>query len=601
MTTLRLFAVSSIVLGFSLAAAAQPAAGPALKIGIPYTTAEQYKPVPGKRGGRMVTANIGEPKSFNPITASESSTHDYTVRMFQGLTDIDPYTSKVVPLLAESWDVSPDGLIYTFHLRKDVKFNDGTPFSAADVVFTWNDCVYDLTRPAGSDPRWPCSHRDICTFDGKIVKVEQIDDYTVRFTLPVKVAIWDELMVEEIIVSKKKYESAVREGRFGSAMSTDSAPEDIVGTGSFMLESYVRSQSITLKRNPNYWAKDKNGQSLPYLDQFVTLITRDLNAMLIQFQQKQTDVYPVQSGKDVSELRPKQQEGNFDLYQLGPYPSTDFVCFNMNLDAAKAGKIPEYKVNWFRDRRFRQAISYGIDRNALVRNVLRGIGYKQAAPYTLPDGSKFVYSDIQPYPYDPQKAKSLLAEMGFKPGPGGILVDPQGHKLSFTINTNSGNGIREEMSNFIRTDLSKLGIEVNTLFLEFNLLVEKVDRTFDWECLVFGLTSSAEPQDGANIWKSDAHLHLWWPQQKTPGFPWERKIDEVFYQGIQELDRDKRKALYRQWIEIVAQEQPMIYTAIPERVAAVRRKFGNFFPPAYPSRYATLHNLQEIYLLDSAR
>ena len=196
----------------------------------------------------MVTANIGEPKSFNPITASETSTHDYTVRMFQGLTDIDPYTSKVVPLLAESWDVSPDGLVYTVHLRKNVKFNDGTPFSAADVVFTWNDCVYDLTRPAGADPRWPCSHRDICTFDGKIVKVEQVDDYTARFTLPVKVAIWDELMSEEIIISKKKYESAVRAGTFGSAMATDASPQDIVGTGPFMLESYVRGQSITLKR-----------------------------------------------------------------------------------------------------------------------------------------------------------------------------------------------------------------------------------------------------------------------------------------------------------------------------------------------------------------
>jgi peptide/nickel transport system substrate-binding protein len=208
---------------------------------------------------------------------------------------------------------------------------------------------------------------------------------------------------------------------------------------------------------------------------------------------------------------------------------------------------------------------------------------------------------VQPYPYDPQKAKALLADMGFKPGPGGILVDPQGHKLSFTINTNSGNTVREEMANFIRTDLSKLGMEVNTLFLEFNLLVEKINTTFDWECFVFALTSSDDPQDGANIWKSNARLHLWWPNQKTPGFDWERRIDEIFDQAIQELDRDKRKAMYREWIDIIVREQPLIHTAEPERVAAVRHKFGNFFPPAYPNRYATMHNLQEIFILDSAR
>lgn len=582
-------------------ASAQPAGQPALKIGIPYTTAEQYKPVVGKRGGRFVMGTLGEPKSFNPITSSESSSSDFIVRMFQGLTWINMYTNKVEPLLAEKWERSDDGLVYTFHLRKDVKFNDGTPFTAADVVFTWNDCIYDIHRPAGTDPRWPSSTRDICTFDGKIVRFEQLDDYTVRCTLPVKVATWDELMAEEQIVSKKKYESAVNNGTFSGTMGTDARPQDIVGTGPFMLESYARGQSITLKRNPYYWQKDAAGQQLPYLDQFVTLITRDINAMLLQFQQKISDVYPLQSGKDVGELRPRQKEGNFDLYQLGAYPGTDFICLNMNLEAAREGKIPEYKVNWFRDPRFRQAISYGIDRGAIVRNVLRGVGYKLAAPYTLPGTGKFVFPDIQPYPYDPGKARALLAEMGFKPGAGGVLVDPQGHKLSFTINTNSGNTVREDIANFVRTDLSKLGMEVNTLFLEFNLLVEKINNTHDWECFVFALTSSPDPQDGANIWKSNARLHLWWPNQKTPGFDWERRIDEIFDQAIQELDPAKRKSLYRQWIEIVAREQPMIFTAEMERVVAVRRKFGNFFPPAYPNRYATTHNIQEMFVLDSAR
>ncbi|HEX4796848.1 MAG TPA: ABC transporter substrate-binding protein [Humisphaera sp.] len=584
-----------------MSARAQPANQGPPKIGIPYTTAEQYKPVVGKPGGRMITANLGEPKSFNPVTSGETSTSDYAVRMFQGVTRVDMYTAQIKPQLAEKWEVSDDGLIYTFHLRKDVKFNDGTPFSAADVLFTWNDGVYDLHRPQGSDPRWPCSMRDICTFGGKQVKVEQIDDYTVKFTLPVRVAIWDEIMSEEIIISRAKYAPMVEAGKFGSAMGADATSQDIVGTGPFMLDKYDRGHSITLKRNPYFWQKDAAGQSLPYLDSITTRITQNLNSMLLMFEQKEIDLYPLSSGKDVGELRPKQKEGNFDIYQLGPYPVTEFICFNMNLDAAKAGKIPDYKVNWFRDPRFRQAISYGIDRNALVRNVLRGIGYKQAAPYTLPDGSKFTYPDIQPYPFDQQKAKALLAEMGFRSGPGGILVDPQGHKLSFTINTNAGNTIREEMTDFIRTDLSKLGMDVNKLVLEFNLLVDKLDNNFDWECLVFGLTDSGDPHWGANIYKSDARLHLWWPNEKTPSFAWEKRTDEVFDLAIQEMDRAKRKQLYREWVDIMVREQPMVFTAIPERLMAVRHKFGNFFPPAYPNRYAPTNNLQEIFILDSAR
>src|SRR6266704_6968296 len=173
------------------AAATQSAAG-VPQIGVPFTPRDRYKPVVGKRGGRFVQDSLGEPKSFNPITSGETSTSDYTDVIFQGLTDLDPWTGEVRPMLAESWETSADGLVWTFKLRKDVQFNDGTPFTSEDVVFTWNDLTYDLSRPAGTEPRWPCSLRDIATFNGKIAKVEGVDAYTVRFTLPQRVAIWDQ-------------------------------------------------------------------------------------------------------------------------------------------------------------------------------------------------------------------------------------------------------------------------------------------------------------------------------------------------------------------------------------------------------------------------
>jgi peptide/nickel transport system substrate-binding protein len=510
---------------------------------------------------------------------------------------MDPWTGEVKPLLAETWDVSQDGLIYTFKLRKDVKFNDGTPFTANDVVFTWNDAIYDLGRPAGTDPRWPCSMRDIATFQGKTVKVEAVDDFTVKFTLPQKVAIWDQIVGDPMILSKKRYAPMIANGTFGGAMSADSKPEDIVGTGPFMLGEYVRGDRVTLKRNPYYWKKDSAGQPLPYLDEIVFKIYKDLNAMLIAFQQKVIDVYALRGGKDVPELKPRAEQDNFTLWQIGPAYGAEFVCFNMNEEAAKSGKIKDHKVKWFRDTRFRKAIAHAIDRGAIVRNVLRNLGRPMAVHYAVNPG-QFYYPEFEPYEYNPEKAKALLAEMGLKDRNGdGIIEDEQGNKVSFTINTNSGNNIREETANFVRTDLSKIGIDVNTLFLEFNLLVEKIDVTFDWECMVFGLTGSRDPHWGANVWKSDGRLHMWWPYQKSPSFAWEKRIDEIFNLGAQELDKPKRKELYHEFVKILYDEQPYIYTTTLERVVAVRNRFGNLFPAPSPL-YATVHNLEEIYVLD---
>jgi len=228
-------------------------AAPMVRIGLPHATKEQYKPAVGRYGGRLVRDQLGEPKSFNPIVASETSTTDYTQRMFEGLTRSNAFTGDDEPGLAESWEVAPDGLTWTFKLRKDVTFNDGTPFTAEDVVFTWNDLVYDLNRPADKkEPRWPCSFRDLTTFDGKIIKVEAPDAYTVKFTTPVKIAIMPSLVGEPMLCSKKKYAPKVADGSFGGAMSSDAKTGDVVATGPWMLGEYVRGERVVLKRNPNY-------------------------------------------------------------------------------------------------------------------------------------------------------------------------------------------------------------------------------------------------------------------------------------------------------------------------------------------------------------
>jgi peptide/nickel transport system substrate-binding protein len=366
-----------------------------------------------------------------------------------------------------------------------------------------------------------------------------------------------------------------------------------------MLGEYVRGERVVLKRNPNYWRKDAKGQRYPYLDEILFLLSRSVDTLFLHFDHGDTDIYNCyRGGKDIASLKPKQEQGNFKLYQLGPEHGDLFLALNMNSAAAKAGKLPEYKVKWFRDQRFRLAVSAAVDRTAIVRNIYRNLGYPLYAPYSVAPGRFHV--DVQPIAHDLNKAKALLADMGLKDRNGdGVIEDEQGNPVSFTIMTNAGNPSREEMCNYIATDLGKLGMKVNSIYLEFNQMMDRLDVSYDWEAMVMGFTSSWDPHDGSNFWKSNSENHLWWPKQAEPGFPWEKRLDEIFVNGIQELDRDKRTAMYAESVRIAYDQQPVVFLAVRERVDAIRNKFGNVFPSPGPMwEFASFHNEEELYLLN---
>ena len=175
----------------------------------------------------------------------------------------------------------------------------------------------------------------------------------------------------------------------------------------------------------------------------------------------------------------------------------------------------------------------------------------------------------------------------------GVLEDPDGHKVEFSLTTNSGNDVRDKIASAIRKDLEQLGMKVNYRPMDFNTLVAKLDSTFDWEACVMGLTGGPEPAWGANVWRSSGRMHMWFPNQKEPSTPWEAQIDKLFADGIRELDPRKCRAIYFQWQDIVAQEQPFIFTAAPERLTALRNQYGNIFPSPLGG---VLHNIQEVYV-----
>lgn len=546
-----------------------------------------YAPTIGRYGGDLVISTISDPKSFNPIVAKETSTTAVTRLMFEGLTRTNGVTTEVEPNLAESWEVSEDGLVWTFRLRQDVRWFDGRALTADDVVFTFNQLIFNEEIPA--------SARDIFTIEGKTFKVSKVDEHRVKFELPMKFAPFLRGLTQEIM-PKHVLEESVKQGVFSSTWSVNTDPSQIIGTGPFMLEKHVPEQRIILKRNPNYWRRDKTGNRLPYLNRIIMLIVSSTDVALLKFQDGETDIFGMQA-HHYPELKPHEKKGNYTVHLAGPNFGTSFLFLNQNRDKnPKTGKpyVDPVKLSWFTDRRFRQAVAHAIDKQSIIDIVMNGLGYPQEAPMS-PAAKLFYNPNVKKYEYDLEKAKRVLAEAGFiDRDRDGILEDEHGNKVEFSLVTNSRNPDRRRIAEIISKDLRQLGFDVHFSLMEFNALVDKLDVSFAWDACILGLTGGIEPHFAKNVWYSSGHLHMWYPKQERPATDWEARIDEIFDQAVQELEVAKRKALYDEWQEIVARELPLIYTVLGPFMVAVRNKFGNIYPTPYGG---SLHNIEEIYVL----
>jgi peptide/nickel transport system substrate-binding protein len=468
--------------------------------------------------------------------------------------------------LAERWEVDKTGTVWKFYLR-DAKWFDGKPVTADDVVFTYNQIYYNDSIPSSS--------RDVLTVEGKPFKVRKIDDKTVEFVLPKPFAVFLNA-VGQPILPKHILEKAVKEGKFTSTWTVDTDPKEIVGTGPYRLVKYQQGQFVLYERNPYYWEKDQKGQQLPYILKIQSQIIKDPDVSLVKFLAGESDVYSVRPS-DLPKLAENSKRGDFTVYNLGATPSTTFIVFNQNPNSP----IPKYKLQWFQNEKFRQAISYAVDRVGIINMVYNGLAYPIYTAVTPAERRLFDENYYPKYPYDLKKAKDILLSIGFKEGKDGFLYDSQGHKLSFTLITNAGNKEREAIGNIIKEDLKKIGIEVNFQGLDFNNLVSKLMSTYDFEAVIIGLTGSMDPYFGQNVWLSSGHMHMWYPKQKKPATDWEAKVDKLFNKAAVELDPVKRDNLYKEAFKIIGEKQPMIFIAAPEEMVAVKNKLKNVFPTVW--------------------
>lgn len=537
------------------------------KIDVVKVDPRDFKPVVGKPGGTVYFVLSGDPKTLNPALAQETTSTAAVGPLFSGLTKLNLKTMKPEPDLAESWEVSPDGRVWIFHLRRDVRWSDGKPFTADDVVFTFNEIYYNDSIPA--------SARDILTVNGRKIKVEKIDDYTVRFTLPEPFAPFLNALSVEIL-PKHKLERYVREGTFNTAWNVSTDPKDIVGTGPWVIKEYVKGQRIVYERNPYYYERDEEGNRLPHIERRVGIIVSDPDTALLKFTSGEVDYIGIraQDIQQVAELGDKIR-----VYDLGSTPSTTFLVFNQNPNS----KVSKYKLRWFQNRTFRIAVSHAIDREGICYLVYNGLAKPLYTPVTEANRPYYDEGYYPKFPYDLRKARRLLESIGFKDRDGdGILEDPQGHDLEFTLITSAGNKEREMIGNIIKEDLKRIGIKVHFQSIDFNSLVSRLTSPpYDWEAVIIGLTGSMDPHFGRNVWHSSGLLHMWNPRQKEPQTDWERKVDELIDRGAVELDFEKRVRIYREAFRIITEEQPMIFIATPKSMLAAYNRFGNLFPTVW--------------------
>jgi peptide/nickel transport system substrate-binding protein len=541
-------------------------------------------------GNQIVLSTISDPKSFNPITSTETSTSEYTSIMYEGLLRRNGITLEMEPNIAERWEISGDGLVWTFFIRPGVQWSDGAPLSAYDVEFTFNDLIYNMDIV-------PNSSRDTFSPEGKRFGVKALDSTRVEFTLPFPFAPFLHSMGTEIL-PKHKFADVVAQKAFATALSIKTPPKDMVVNGPFLLDSYISSQKVVFKKNPRYWKKDAEGKSLPYLDRLVYMIVSDMNAELLTFLRGETD-YLAAKGEDFPELKKAEAAGGaFTVHRLGPTAGSSFVVFNQNLTVDKETNrtyVDSVKLSWFRNDNFRRAVAHAIDKENMISIAMNGLGYPQVSPMTPGEGY-FYTGDVPTYPYDPQKALSILEKEGFKRDAGGerLLRDKKGNVVEFSFVTNSGNNVRMKIAEIVRKDLQELGMKVHFQALEFNALIQKFDNPpFEWDCILLGLTGGDEPHFGRNVWHSGGQLHMWYPRQKSPSTPWEARIDTIYNLGARELDRAKRKELYEEWQRIAADKQPFIYTVLSERIECISNKFGNITPS---NSSGLLHNLEMLYV-----
>ncbi len=528
-------------------------------------------------GGQYQSSSISDFDSYNPFTsASSPDLPNNGMGGFVGLIRRDPYSlSEWIPYMAESFEVSEDNTVFTFNIRQGMTFSDGEAITADDWV---------TTARIHADPEVGSNSYSSFFIEDVPIVVEKVDDYTLTITFP-------QPDVGAYAVSAftpwpdHVFGPVYEEGGAAAITEMWTLSDDLstfVSPGPFMAESYVPGERATFVRNPNFgtWNVDAEGNQLPYLDGMAVTLVADINAALAAYLAGQLDSGPATTVDQIQQIQAAIDGGQLDATLLpnqSGQASSQWIIWNWNR------ADDPFKQELFRNQYFRQAMSHLADRDAMVQLVYGGLG---APIFTgvYPVLSDWINPDVPTYPYDPEAATQLLADIGFtERGSDGVLVNAEGQRLEFNLVTNAGNNQREQLAQIYADTAAEIGVQINFQPIAFEVLVEQLQATGDergFDAILLGLTGGdIDWPFGVNVIPCGTNLHAFnIPEDGECLETQEITAERLYFQGRRELDLEARRQIGFELQNAWAEMQGFVYLAGPVYNPTWNNRVGGNYP-----------------------
>jgi peptide/nickel transport system substrate-binding protein len=479
-------------------------------------------------GDLFIDGSIGDASTLLPPLASDASSAGVASLIYNGLVKYDG-DLNLIGDLAESWDISPDGLTITFKLRRGVKWQDGAPFTAQDVLFSYQVMV---------DPKTPTAYSGDYL---QVKKAEAPDDYTFRVTYPQPFApalgSWGLAILPRHLLA-------------GQDITKSPLARRPIGTGPYKFKDWRAGEKISLTYNPDYF------EGRPYLNGYLYRIIPDLATMFLELKSGNLD----RMGLTPLNYTRQTEYPKFNrLYNKYRYIPFSYIYLGYNLEDSR-----------FADRRVRQALTHAINKQEIIEGVLLGLGEEAYGPYK--PGTWYYNPEVPKFPYDPEKAKALLTEAGWRPDAEGIL-SKDGRPFEFTILTNQGNDIRVRTAEIIQRRLREIGILVKIRTVEWAAFVKEFIEKGRFEAVLLGWNTGLDP-DQYDIWHSSKTKpgELNFTHYKNP------QVDALLEEGRHTFDKEKRRRAYFKLQEILAEDQPYTFLFVPDALPAISKRFRGIKP-----------------------
>ncbi|QIZ51552.1 ABC transporter substrate-binding protein [Dickeya zeae] len=474
----------------------------------------------------LVYCSEGSPENFNPqLYTSGTSVDASAVPIYNRLVDFKVGTTELIPSLAESWEISPDGTQYTFHLRNGVKFHHNaqfTPsrdFNADDVIFSFQR-QRDPNNPYHKVSGGTYANFESLSFRSLITAIDKLDDHTVRFTLSHAEA--------PFLADLAWYFASILSAEYADQMLKAGTPEKVdlepIGTGPFQLVQYQKDSRILYQAFADYW------QGKAKLDRLVFSITPDASVRYAKLRKNECQVMPFPNPAELSDMKSNK---DITLMQKAGL-NIGFLAFN-----TQKPPLDNLKV--------RQALTIAINKPAIIEAVFQGTG--TAAKNLLPPGVWSAASDLEDYPYDPEKARALLKEAGLAEG---TAIDLWAMPVQRPYNPNA-----RRMAEMIQADWAKVGVKANIVSYEWGEYLKRVKSGEHQAALMGWTTATGDPDNffGPLFTCPSANGGSNSSKWCYPPF------DKLITDARAEQDHQKRVALYRQAQFMMHEQAPAVMIA----------------------------------------